>query len=187
MKHAEIKQHIIETASELFYTNGYNSTGINEIISTSGIAKATLYNHFKSKDAICLAYLDFKNTKFLVDIKAFCTSKTEGKNQILAIFNFLKKFFNNKDFNGCWCINTISEIPKDNIKIREEIQKQKQLFIEFINNLIATNLSDKNMKTRNSLARQVYLLYEGAVAESHLHQTDWPIVEAKKLCSKILD
>ncbi|MGD1846632.1 MAG: TetR/AcrR family transcriptional regulator, partial [Salibacteraceae bacterium] len=44
MKHSEIRGRIIETASELFYQNGYNSTGINEIIAKSGIAKATLYS-----------------------------------------------------------------------------------------------------------------------------------------------
>ena len=42
MKHAEVKKRITETASYLFYKNGYNSTGINEIISEAGIAKATL-------------------------------------------------------------------------------------------------------------------------------------------------
>ena len=47
VKNSIVKNRIIETASSLFYKNGYNSTGINEIISESGIAKATLYNHFK--------------------------------------------------------------------------------------------------------------------------------------------
>ena len=57
MKHSEVKNRIIETASSLFYKNGYNATGINEIISETGIAKATLYNHFKSKEDICLAQI----------------------------------------------------------------------------------------------------------------------------------
>jgi len=57
MKHGLVKEHIIKTAADLFYTNGYNSTGINEIIKEAGIAKATLYNHFKSKGDVCIAYL----------------------------------------------------------------------------------------------------------------------------------
>ncbi|MCG8387762.1 MAG: TetR/AcrR family transcriptional regulator, partial [Cytophagales bacterium] len=87
VKHTGIRQRIIETASLLFYRNGYNSTGINEIISESGIAKATLYSHFKSKEDICLSYLQFKNTIFLEDIKVFCTSKPKGKPQLIAIFD----------------------------------------------------------------------------------------------------
>ena len=186
MKHSEIKQKIVETASFLFYRNGYNSTGINEIISESGIAKATLYNHFKSKDDICLSYLQFKNTTFLTEIGAFCETKPKGKAQVLGVFDFLQSFFNDTEFNGCWCIKTVSEIPQENEKIREEIKHQKNLFLQLITDIIERNLKSLSKKQLNTLARQVYLMYESAVAESHLHQANWPIKENKKLCSQII-
>ena len=186
MKHSEVKNRIIETASFLFYKNGYNSTGINEIISEAGIAKATLYNHFKSKEDICLAYLRYKNTTFIQDIGAFTTSKQKGKTQILAIFDFLQLFFQDKDFNGCWCIKTVSEIPIDNEKIRNEIQVQKNNFIQLIATLVTDNIDTIEAEKIKSVSRQIYLLYESAVGESHLHQTNWPIKEAKNLCSQII-
>ena len=186
VKHSEVKDRIIETAANLFYANGYNSTGINEIIAKSGIAKATLYNHFKSKEEICLAYLRFKNTTFLKDIKAFTAAKRKGKARVLGLFDFLEEFFLDSDFNGCWCIKTVAEIPKDNEKIRGEIQSQKNQLIAFISELIFENLEEGNVKKVNSLARQIYLLYESAVGESHLHKEDWPIKEAKNLCRQII-
>ena len=186
MKHSEAKSKIIETASSLFYKNGYNSTGINEIISEAGIAKATLYNHFKSKEDICLAYLRFKDTSFIKNIETFATSKPKGKTQILAIFDFLQLFFQAKDYNGCWCIKTVSEIPSDNEVIRNEIQKQKNSFIQLIEKLVTNNLEKIKTEDISSLSRKIYLLYESAVSESHLHQADWPIKEAKHLCSKII-
>lgn len=186
MKRSQIKDRIIETASLLFYKNGYNSTGINEIISETGIAKATLYNHFKSKEEICLAYLRYKNTTFITDIKAYTSSKPKGKTQVLAIFDFLELFFNDKDFNGCWCIKTVSEIPIDNTVIRNEIQNQKNAFIQLIFDLLANNMESIVAKDMNSIAKQTYLLYESAVGESHLHQSNWPIIEAKNICSKII-
>lgn len=186
VKHSEIKKKIIETASFLFYKKGYNSTGINEIISEAGIAKATLYNHFKSKEDICISYLQFRNENFLQDLKAFCISKPKGSAQILAIFDFLQLFYKNKDFNGCWCLNTVSEIPKENIVIREEIKKQKNLFIQQIVELINENMEGLTAIEKRTLANGIYLLYEGAVAESNLHQSDWPIIEAKSLCRQIL-
>ncbi len=186
MKHSEVRQKIIETSSSLFYKNGYNSTGINEIISESEIAKATLYNHFKSKEDICLAYLQFKNSKFLKDIEDYCKSKSKGKKQVLALFDFLQLFFKDKDFNGCWCINTVSEIPKEDVRIRSEIQTQKKQFIDLISDLVSSNLKEIKAKEVRTLARQIYLLYESAVAESHLHQANWPIKESKNLCLKII-
>lgn len=184
MKHSEVKNRIIETASNLFYKNGYNSTGINEIISESGIAKATLYNHFKSKEDICLAYLRYKNATFLKDINEYVQTKDSGVAQVLGIFDFLQLFFQDNDFNGCWCIKTVAEIPMDNVKIRNEIQLQKKDFLQFIQKLIEDNL--KNITNVDSLARRIYLLYESAISESHLHKDNWPIMEAKNLCSIII-
>lgn len=187
MKVSQAKQNIIETASHLFYKNGYNLTGINEIIAEAGVAKATLYSHFKSKDDICLAYLQYKQTTFLEDIQAFCRKRKPGKNQLLAIFDFLLLFFKDKAFNGCWCIRTVSEIPREKQFIRDEIQRQKNEFITLIKNLVIDNYPDKSTKAASLLARQIYLLYEGAVAESHLHQDKWPITESRQLCNQILN
>lgn len=187
MKHSQVRHTIIETASDLFYKNGYNSTGINEIIAEAGIAKATLYNHFKSKEAICISYLQYKNESFLEDIKLFCQSKPKGNTQILALFDFLKLFYKHPDFNGCWCIKTIAEIPQDNVNIREEIQKEKKTFIALIQELVVPNAAIKSEKEIIALTKQIYLLYESAVAESHLHQESWPIQSAKLICSKILN
>ena len=186
MKHSEVKERIIETASSLFYQNGYNSTGINEIIAESGVAKATLYNHFKSKEDICVAYLQLRNATFLDDIHRFAQTKAAGEERLLAIYDFLQLFFQDRDFNGCWCIKTVAEIPKENEKIRRELQKQKNDFLQWIETTIGENLPSLDAEAQAKLARRAYLLYEGAVVESHLHQADWPIHEARAICAQIL-
>lgn len=180
-----MRQHIVETASALFYQKGYNLTGINEIIAKSEIAKATLYHHFRSKEEICIAYLQFRNTAFLAEIEAFCQQKPQGSAQLYAIFEFLQVFFEDHNFNGCWCIRTAAEIPQDNEKIKAEIQTQKEAFLRLIARLIETNLSDISSAEQDLLTRQIYLLYEGAVAESHLHGQDWPIQAAQTMCEKL--
>jgi len=185
MKHSLVKDTIIQTASDLFYRNGYNLTGINEIIKEAGIAKATLYNHFQSKEDICLAYLEHKNTTFLTQISAYANSAPQGKDQLLAIFDFLSLFFDGTDFNGCWCIRTVAEIPTDNTRIRNEIQKQKNDFLKLIEGLVMINL--EQVQDPELVAKQVYLLYEGAVAESHLHQKAWPIESARQMCDQLLN
>lgn len=187
MKHSLVKQNIIETAAHLFYQKGYNLTGINEIIKEAGIAKATLYNHFKSKDDICLAYLDYKNDAFIEEIKAFVQSKSKGKQQCIAIFDFLLNFFNDSNFNGCWCINTISEIPRENERIRKKIQAQKNSFMDFIKDTVGVNFPQKLPEEQIMLSKHLYILYEGAISESHLHQDRWPIDAAKSFCQQILN
>lgn len=187
MKRSLVKQHIIKTASDLFYRKGYNLTGINEIIKEAGIAKATLYHHFASKEDICLAYLTFRNDTFKKDIQNFVDKAEKGKNQLYALFYFLIEFFDQKDFNGCWCINTVAEIPKENEKIRNQIQKQKEEFISFIQKLVENNYNQNSDIENYALARKIYLLYESSIAESKLHQNSWPIDTGLSLCKSILN
>jgi len=186
MKHGLVRDIIIETASDLFYQKGYNLTGINEIISTANIAKATLYSHFKSKDEICIAFLKYKNEEFLDSIEKYVQTQKKGKDQVLAIFDFLLEFYKSKTFNGCWCINTVSEIPRDKKQIRDEIQSQKKGFIDFIQRTVDKAFPRRNDATRKLLSKKIYLIYEGAVAESHLHQKPWPITTARSLCKDII-
>ena len=48
---------ILETADRLFYGQGLRAVGVDTIAAEIGISKRTLYNHFPSKDALIVAYL----------------------------------------------------------------------------------------------------------------------------------
>ncbi|WP_299533322.1 TetR/AcrR family transcriptional regulator [Ulvibacterium sp.] len=186
MKHSEIRQHIINTASDLFYANGYNNTGINEIIAKAGIAKATLYNHFRTKDDICIAYLKHKHSNFILALRSYIEEKPKGRLQLLGIFDFLKEFYREPSFNGCWCIRTIAEIPGDNVEIRNEIQNQKKELVFFLKEVVNDNIKNLSNAEAEKITNGLYLLYEGAVGESHLHQSDWPIYSARDVGAQLI-
>lgn len=182
----DTRQHIIETASKLFYSKGYNLTGINEIIEEAEIAKATLYNHFKSKEDLCLAYLDYKNEGLLQKLDAFCSKRKEGKSRLMGVLEFLVPFFESKDFNGCWCIRTIAELPKENRKIKNKIRSQKEELLEFILELVKSNTKIRKEEGQRKLAKRIYLLYESAVSESHLQGELWPIIDCIEMLRDLL-
>lgn len=172
---------IVNTASELFYKNGYNLTGINEIIEKSGIAKATLYNHFKSKEELLIAYLDSKDEALLENLKIYTSAKPKGNKRILAVLEFILAFSNSQEFNGCWCIRSVAEIPKENIVIRSKIKDSKINFHNFLRTLVQENKSALSASIQKQLSNELYLLYEGAITESHLLDSDWPIKTAIRL------
>ena len=145
----DTRNKIIETAAELFYQKGYNLTGINEIISESGIAKATLYSHFKSKEDLLVAYLVKKDGQLLKEIKAFCNHKPKGNQRLIAVLEFLIQFFNQDDFNGCWCIRSIAEVPRSNQNIRLTIKNNKTEFRHFLQQLVAENKTDLSAENQN--------------------------------------
>ena len=187
MKHAELRQHILQTASNLFYTQGFNGTGINEIISASAIAKATLYSHFSSKDELCLAYLQTKNESFLLDISNFCEVRPNGAPQIMAIFDYLLTLYTKPNFNGCWNVNTLAELAPENEIIRKEIKKQKTYFINFLKTVLLSNFPILDKPSASKLARKIYLLFESAWVESNVHKAKWPIMDSKEMCATFFE
>ena len=54
---SEARARLLSTASRLFYAEGLHSVGIDRIIATAGVTRATLYRHFPSKDDLVVAYL----------------------------------------------------------------------------------------------------------------------------------
>lgn len=174
----ETRKLIIDTASRLFYDRGYNLTGINEIISESGIAKATLYSHFKSKEDLFIAYLELKDAQLIIKLKEYLSTKSIGDKRLVGVLKFLIQFFNEDNFNGCWCIRSIAEVPRENDKIRQIIKNNKNGFKDFLNELILENKPKLSSKKQTRLTNELYLLYEAAVTESHIQKSSWPIETA---------
>jgi len=181
MKKPNTKQHIIDTASKLFYKNGYNATGINEIIAESKIAKATLYHHFKSKENICIAYLEQKQTFFLEELKEFIDNCYSSKQKLLGIYDFLRELYRKGDFYGCWGIKTLGELPPENENVLKVIQNQKKELIRFLEEIVKEVIINISIAETERIAGGIYLLYESAITESHLHKNDWPIHLAKSI------
>lgn len=178
-----VKERLISTASQLFYRNGYNNTGINEVIEKAKVAKASLYTHFKTKDDLCIAYLQDKEAKFLKALKASSKGKPKGKLQIIGIFDHLRDVYRQDDFKGNCSINILAEVPNDNRKIRDEVTKHKAELRDYILDLVKKNSDSKRPE---KLADKLFLLYEGAQVESYVQQDSWPIKEAKDIALTLL-
>lgn len=185
MKRTNTKQLIVNVASKLFYVNGYNATGINEIIAKAEIAKATLYHHFKSKEDICIAYLEHQHMQFIEEFKEFVAKQNSSKQKLLSIFDFLRDFYRKRDFYGCWGIKALGELPPTNTKILSVIQKQKKELLLFLGEIVGDTIPNVSIAETEKISGGIYLLYESAITESHLHKNDWPIHLAKTIAPSL--
>ena len=62
---AERRKEILDVAEELFVTKGYDKTSTNDILDRIGIARGTLYYHFKSKEDILNAIIERINSSLI--------------------------------------------------------------------------------------------------------------------------
>lgn len=185
MQRNELHKHIISSAGELFYSQGYNSTGVNEIIKKCDIAKATLYSHFKSKEDICVAYLNQRHNAFMERFKSYVDQRNESKIQLLAIFDLLRDMYLEEDFQGCWGLKTLGELSPEQTTILSVIQQQKKELLLYLGEVVGDNISNLSKAETEKISGGLYLLYESAVTESHLFKNDWPIFMAKSIAPSL--
>ncbi|WP_431198834.1 TetR/AcrR family transcriptional regulator [Mucilaginibacter sp. P19] len=125
MKTSAVRNQIVETASRLFYKQGYNATGINQIIEEAGVAKASLYQHFHSKEDLLVEYLTVKGAETNAALKAEAEKFEAPKEKVLAVFDFLAEVSVQPEYYGCNFLNIVSELPVDSERVRGIIRKQK--------------------------------------------------------------
>src|ERR1700754_649072 len=88
MKPVVVLDKIMETADRLFYEQGDNLTGINQIIEEAGISKPSLYNHFRSKTDLLLAYLDQLYAKWFDGLDVFSKKSDTPFDKLIALFDY---------------------------------------------------------------------------------------------------
>jgi AcrR family transcriptional regulator len=103
---------IMAVAYELFSRRGVRDVGVNELIERSGVAKATFYRHFPSKDSLVLAFLERRDRQWTVNAivsEARRRGNTPAE-QLLAIFDVFGDWFLREDFEACSFINVLLEM-----------------------------------------------------------------------------
>jgi AcrR family transcriptional regulator len=179
MKTSFVRNQIIETASRLFYKQGYNATGINQIIQEAGVAKASLYQHFHSKEDLLAEYLTARSIETNNALKNEVEKFTTPKEKALALFDFLVELSSKPDYYGCNFLNIVSELPVDNARIREIIKKQK-------NDVRAIFADILKPVKKERLADELYMLFDGALITNKVHGNAWPIKTARDIAEKII-
>ncbi|MBS1918003.1 MAG: TetR/AcrR family transcriptional regulator [Bacteroidetes bacterium] len=179
-----VRRQIINTADRLFYKQGYNLTGINQIIEEAGVAKASLYYHFPSKEDLCVAYLKLRGEKWSAMLAKYIEGVSDPREAIIKCFECRSKYLLQNDFSGCSYIRIIAEMPQRSAKINRQAilnkEKQRLFFIEQVSKL------KKNSSTVNDLANTIFLLFDGATVQCQVYRELSPIENALKALKLIL-
>ena len=92
----ERKMEILDTAEHLFETQGFDNTSTNDILNEIGIARGTLYYHFKSKEEILDAIISRLTRQLLEKAKKAYLGDYDDKwggmeTEIIELVNYLKR------------------------------------------------------------------------------------------------
>jgi len=180
MSMSKKRQILIDTALELFYRNGINSIGINEVLKSAGVAKRTLYTDFDSKEALILAALHQRHERFISWLDSKLSGADSDTRAIQKLFNALASWFDNKepelgDFRGCFFINTSAEFSDTDSEIARFCNQHKQQVREVIQKYLR---SDDPL-----LLESICVLKEGAITTAYMSGDSHTVI---KHCLDIL-
>ena len=177
------REQLVDTAIELFCRDGFHATGIDKILAESGVAKMTLYKHFKSKDELILAALHKRDEIFRnMFMHAIESRAKEPRARLLAVFDALEEWFLTREFSGCMFVNAAAEYPEMDCSIHNACAENKRLIVNYINDLAR----EAGAKDAETLGKGLTLLMEGAVVLYYVGNQKDTAEQAKKSAEMLL-
>ncbi len=178
------RDQLLETATDLFYRNGCHTTGIDRILAEAGVAKMTLYKHFKSKENLVLAAAERFNEKLKEEFEeAVEAENLPPRERLLIMFDFMDKWVRRDDFCGCPSINLAVQYPDAAHPIHQATSTHKQTRVEYV-----TELAEKaGARDPVALATQLVLLIEGATVMMQITRDLSVVAQARKAAETLID
>ena len=105
------RERLLDAASELFYAEGIQSVGIDRVIERAGVAKASLYSTFGSKEELVCAYLNARHEQTLAGLRSAAAATDDPIGRLLAVFDAQARLFQAPGFRGCAFTAAASEAP----------------------------------------------------------------------------
>jgi AcrR family transcriptional regulator len=186
---SEARQRIVETALDLFYRQGYLATGINQVIAEAGVSKNTFYYYFKSKEDLCIAYLQERHKLWMGWLTDAIEKNNSPYDRLLSVFDFLESWLKKCDFRGCAFLNIASEVPDINHRLRKEVVGHKDELRKVMRGLLEDlKKSDKTFSKINVLflSDALYVLFEGVISACQNYGDVAMVGAARKNFMKLL-
>ena len=157
------RERILDTAYELFSRRAVRDVGIDEVIERAGVAKATLYRHFPSKDDLVIAFLERREERWTmawVEAEARRRGDTP-EDQLLAIFELFDEWFHRDDFEACAFVNVLLEMgpahPVGQASVRH---------LASIRSVVGRLAEEAALRDPESFARSWHILMKGSIVSA---------------------
>jgi AcrR family transcriptional regulator len=180
---ASARERLLSAADELFYTEGVQTVGVDRVVERAGVAKASLYNLFGSKEGLVAAYLASRHDRTVARLTEAISSVDDPRRQILAVFDAQAHQFRQPDFNGCAFIAASTEAPTGGL-----VEQSADSFRASIRSMFTDLAEQAGAPGPVLLGRQLHLLYDGAGLAARMDHRDRAIApSARDAAEKLLD
>ncbi|HUE08191.1 MAG TPA: helix-turn-helix domain-containing protein [Acidimicrobiales bacterium] len=158
-------ERLLETAYELFSARGVRDVGVDELVERAGVAKATLYRHFSSKDELILAFLQLREERWTTGWLEESVRARGGtpEERLLTVFDLFDEWFREPDYAGCPFIKVMVEMGPGHPAGAASIEHMNT-----IRELLAELATDAGFRDPDELALSLHLLLCGSIIQASL-------------------
>ena len=175
------RRRLLDTATRLFYENGIHAIGIDRIIAEAGVAKATFYNHFPSKDDLVVAYLEEIDRLGRAAVAAL--PKQPPRKMISAIMERISEAVVAGGWRGCPFLNAAGEYPDPASPVRQAINARRVWYHDSLRNLLA----EDGDPTPSITASLLVALSDGLLESAYLDDAESVPALVRKAVTRLLD
>jgi len=176
------RERLLEAADELFYEHGINVVGIDRVIEKAGVAKASLYDCFGSKEELVRSYVQVRDEQRRARILARAASMKRPEEKALAVFDILADMASRPEFRGCAFNRAGAESTPDS-KVRGACELARdwlrQFYLDVAQEVGATDPEE--------LATKLVVLYDGASVAAQFGGGAAAVAAARASAEMLLD
>jgi AcrR family transcriptional regulator len=180
---ASARQRLLAAANELFYAEGVNSVGIDRVIERAGVAKATLYSTFGSKEELIRAYLqgrqDERNERITREL---ATRFDNPRDRLYGVFDILGDSMAKPGFRGCAFINASVETQPGSA-----IEAVSDAARDWVRSLFRGLAEEAGAADPDVLAHQLTMVYDGAVVTARMDRNPLAAATARTVAVSLVD
>jgi AcrR family transcriptional regulator len=176
------RERLLAAAEELFYEEGVNTVGIDRVIERAGVAKASLYDCFGSKEELIRSYLVARQESRRARMTEKLARYATPKEQLLGVFDAMGELFAAPNFRGCAFMRASAE-ARTGSSLKSVCDDSRA----WIRTLFTELAKDAGAADPASLAQQLVLLYDGASVSAQMDCNPGAAAAARAAASMMLD
>jgi AcrR family transcriptional regulator len=133
---APAKQRILDTADVLFYDEGIRAVGVDRLISSSSVTKATFYKHYGSKDRLIGDYVDHRHRQSVDELADLLEQYVDPEAVLRALQETISTQISSAEFRGCAFINAAAEFSDAMHPVRRAVVAHREWFVGVLEQLL---------------------------------------------------
>lgn len=163
---AEVREKILSTACKLFYERGVRAVGVDLVVAEAGVAKTSLYRHFRTKDDLIAAFLAREDEDFWGTWDRAAQEHGDAAAELDAHLGWIGERVGRPNYRGCPQINVAAEFPEADHPARRVATAHKRE----LRRRLAGIAAQLGVARTSELAGQLAVLINGAFVSSPIFE-----------------